>query len=342
MNRALVDRIVNAVLYEGYVLYPYRPAVKNQQRWTFGSLFPRAYCEANGGESSRMQTECIVCGDENTTLHANVRFLHLIDRVIDVVEPSGEIGGRFGRVESVRVGDCLCPSWQEAVERDAILPPLRLGNQAIQSAFTFAASSHVEPIQDSNTVARIERIQHTLTLAVHVSAQREAAGLFRITVQVENQTAIESVAISRTQALLRSLASMHAILGVEQGEFISLVDPPEEARSLAKRCTNIGVWPVLVGEPGQRDTMLASPIILYDYPQIAAESPGNLFDGTEIDEILSLRILTLSDDEKRQSANLDERVRALLTRTDSLDRKQLIGLHGTMRPLSQTPVEGQA
>jgi len=342
MNRALVDRIVNAVLYEGYVLYPYRPAVKNQQRWTFGSLFPRAYCEANGGESWRMQTECIVCGDENTTLHVNVRFLHLIDRVIDVLEPSGEIGGRFGRVESVRVGDYLYQSWQEAVERDAILPPLRVGNQAIKSAFTFAASAHIEPIRDSNTVARIERIQHALSLAAHVSAHRESDGLFRITVQVENQTAIESLAIARTQALLRSLASTHAILGVEQGEFISLVDPPEEARSLAERCTNIGVWPVLVGEPGQRDTMLASPIILYDYPQIAAESPGDLFDGTEVDEILSLRILTLSDDEKRRATSLDERVRALLTRTSSLDRKQLAGLHGTMRLLSQTQFEAPA
>ena len=49
---------------------------------------------------------------------------------------------------------------------------------------------------------------------------------------------------------------------------------------------------MLVGEEGERDTMLSSPIILYDYPQIAPESPGSLFDGTEIDEILSLRILT--------------------------------------------------
>ena len=46
MNQALVDRIVNAVLYEGYLLYPYRPSVKNRQRWTFGGLYPRSYCEA--------------------------------------------------------------------------------------------------------------------------------------------------------------------------------------------------------------------------------------------------------------------------------------------------------
>ena len=49
MNRALVDPIADAVLYEGYILYPYRPSVKNRQRWTFGGLYPEAYCQATGG-----------------------------------------------------------------------------------------------------------------------------------------------------------------------------------------------------------------------------------------------------------------------------------------------------
>jgi hydrogenase maturation protease len=79
--------------------------------------------------------------------------------------------------------------------------------------------------------------------------------------------------------------------------------------------------------------MLSSPIILYDYPQIAPESPGDLFDATEIDEILTLRILTLTDDEKRAMASLDERARALLERTESIAREQLMGLHGTIRGL---------
>ncbi len=50
MNRALVDQIASAVLYEGYILYPYRPSVKNRQRWTFGGLVPRAYSEAQGAD----------------------------------------------------------------------------------------------------------------------------------------------------------------------------------------------------------------------------------------------------------------------------------------------------
>jgi hypothetical protein len=87
----------------------------------------------------------------------------------------------------------------------------------------------------------------------------------------------------------------------------------------------------MVGETGGRDTMLASPIILYDYPELAPESPGDLFDATEIDEILTLRILTMTDDEKREMRGTDPRADALLARTEALAREELMRLHGTMR-----------
>ena len=106
--------------------------------------------------------------------------------------------------------------------------------------------------------------------------------------------------VTRDAALARSLVSAHTILEVRDGEFVSLIDPPEAYRDFASACQNVGTWPVLVGEEGQRDTMLSSPIILYDYPEIAPESPGDLFDGAEIDEILSLRIMTMTDEEKRE------------------------------------------
>jgi hydrogenase maturation protease len=87
----------------------------------------------------------------------------------------------------------------------------------------------------------------------------------------------------------------------------------------------------MVGEPGTADTVLVSPIILYDYPQVAPESPGDLFDATEIDEILTLRILTLTEEEKKQVAAVDDRARTLLERTEALSAEQLAGLHGTIR-----------
>jgi hypothetical protein len=130
---------------------------------------------------------------------------------------------------------------------------------------------------------------------------------------------------------LRALASTHALLSVRGGAFVSLLDPPAEWAAAAAACRNVGAWPVLVGEPGQRDTLLSAPIILYDYPQVAPESPGDFFDGTEIDEMLTLRIQTLTADEQRAMAAVDERARALLQRTAGLTGKQFLQLHGALR-----------
>jgi hydrogenase maturation protease len=160
-------------------------------------------------------------------------------------------------------------------------------------------------------------------------------------VRVVNHTPLDDAGgaggASRDDALLRSLVSTHTILVVRGGEFISLLDPPEVWREAAAACRNVGTWPVLVGEEGDHDTMLSSPIILYDYPQVAPESPGDLFDATEIDEILTLRILTLTDEEKRAAAAVDGRVRELLVRTETLAREELLGLHGTVRGLRPLP-----
>ena len=81
--------------------------------------------------------------------------------------------------------------------------------------------------------------------------------------------------------------------------------------------------------------MLSSPIILYDYPQIAPESPGSLFDGTEIDEILTLRIMTLTDDEKREMRNADDRARQILERTETLPAEQFMKMHGAMKGVNR-------
>jgi hypothetical protein len=80
--------------------------------------------------------------------------------------------------------------------------------------------------------------------------------------------------------------------------------------------------------------VLASPIILEDHPQLAPESAGELFDSTEIDEILSLRILTLTDEEKAEMRGADERARAILDRTESLTQDDFMRMHGTLRSVS--------
>jgi len=146
-------------------------------------------------------------------------------------------------------------------------------------------------------------------------------------------------AISREEALMQSLLSAHTILNVSGGEFISLLDPPTSLKEIVSGCNNVGAWPVMAGEEGQRDTMLSSPIILYDYPQIAPESPGDLFDGTEIDEILALRILTLTEEEKREMKHADEHARQILERTEAVPAEHFMKLHGVLRALR--PADGE-
>jgi hydrogenase maturation protease len=324
MNRPLVDQIADAVLYEGYLLYPYRPSVKNRHRWTFGGLYPRSYSEAHSGTDPCMsQTECLVQMNRRTRLGVRVRFLHLQLRRVegaahqpeDDLSPTGP------------------PTWQEAVEREVEIEERTLGQWSKRPGpYAFIELGH----REEGPAARgtVSRVQYAICGSVEVWADRVADSLAKVTVRVTNETPIPDDSLGdRDAALLRALASTHAILSVRRGEFVSMIDPPEPWKEIAAGCRNIGTWPVLVGEPGARDTMLSAPIILYDYPQIAPESPGDLFDATEIDEILTLRILTLTEEEKRAMIATDDRARALLERTESLAREQLMGLHGAIRGL---------
>jgi hydrogenase maturation protease len=184
------------------------------------------------------------------------------------------------------------------------------------------------------------RVQQPVTGGIEMTAQPAAQGLFKFVVRIENRTSLPNAKQrSRDEALLSGLISTHTVLGVAGGAFVSLIDPPSPWRAIAAACQNLGTWPVLVGEVGTRDTMLSSPITLYDYPQIAAESPGDLFDSTEIDEILTLRILTLTDSEKEAAAAVDERARELLHRTEMLAHEQVRAMHGVMRGLRTIPAE---
>jgi hypothetical protein len=300
MNPTPVEQIADAILYEGYILYPYRAsALKNGQRWNFGVLYPREYAAAQkGSDASVMQCECLArfAPDKAENVSVTVRFLQLVTR----------------------------DRWQEAIAREV--------QTDVAGTHPFLLEAR-EDCDDAGVVRRQEQIQGVIELKV----QPVREGWSRVSVRISNCGAFDVPQTDsaawpvREAALRRSLVSTHAILRVQVGEFASLLDPPEELRQLSAECSNIGLWPVLAGDAAQPDTMLASPIILYDYPQIAPESAGALFDGTEIDEILSLRILTLTDDEKREMRETDPKTRSLLERTEALDPEQWLQLHGVMR-----------
>jgi hydrogenase maturation protease len=346
-------KIAKAVLYEGYMLYPYRPSsVKNQQRWNFGVLVPQSYSEAQKGtEAWTMQTECLVEASSATQLEIRVRFLQLVARSVGELNnpiaelPLGE-APEFHLVSRLELAGRVYQPWQEAVEREVILPvcsPEALVESPISQSFTFPEGKEFEYLRDGEDriAAVIIRERRMLQAMLEIRSERLRDDLFKVSVRIRNRTPFSAAhQASREDALLSSLASTHTVLGVQNGKFISLLAPLEQLSALAASCKNEGTWPVLVGEEGQCDTVLSSPIILYDYPQIAPESAGDLFDGTEIDEILSLRIMTLTDEEKREMSQSDERARQMLERTETMPVEQLMKLHGVLRHLR--PVEPQS
>jgi len=294
MSLELVERIAKAVLYEGYILYPYRPSsVKNQRRFTFGVLVPPSYgALQSGAESSTMRTECLVSGCPQTTVDVRVRFLQVMPG-----------------------------TWQNAIEREVSSGECVLAdliNSPRQETVRFAAEG------------ADFQIEGTVTLTARLLEER----IYQLAVHIVNQTRLmDAENLSRDEIMPYSLAAVHTILEVRNGEFVSLLDPPDFLRAAAAECRNMGAWPVLAGEPDQRRWMLSSPIILYDYPQVAPESPGDLFDGTEIDEILTLRIMTLTDEEKAEIRNGDDHARRILERTETLPEEHLMKLHGVLRSL---------
>jgi hypothetical protein len=327
-----VRKIAEAVLYEGYMLWPYRrSATKNQQRWTFGGVHPRAYSEATGEDDPWiMQTQCLLRGDKESAIEVRVRFLHVVERRAAQKTAAGTL--EF--VDELRVGGERYLSWDEATEREVAVGRFKL-SELVESPkrveIDIPGGSEEEPLAEpaGGVVGALVRSWRAMCGAVEVEAEPLREGVFRVTVTITNTTPWGGE--DRESTLKQTFVSTHTALEAEGGEFVSLIDPPEELRGAAEGCKNLKTWPVLVGEEGERNMMLSAPIILYDYPRIAPESPGDLFDGTEIDQLLIFNVLTLTDEEKEEMRASDPRAREILERTESLSPGELMNLHGAIR-----------
>jgi hypothetical protein len=303
-----VRAIADAVLYEGYLLWPYRrSATKNQRRWTFGGVYPKAHSERHTDDRCTMLTECLLEGDA-AAVTVTARFLHVVKRqVLRDGEP----------VDELVAGGVRHLSWDEAVERELTLEAPGAAPIAI------AAGSAQEPLPGGAVV----RSWEALAGSVQARVEPVAGGVRRISVEISNTTPWQGQ--QREDALRRTFCSTHAVLRASGGRFISQTDPPERLRAAAQACRNEGAWPVLVDE--QDRTVLSSAIILEDHPRIAPESPGDLFDGGEIDQLLVLNILSLTDEEKAEMRDSDPRAREILERTEALSEDELMRLHGAIR-----------
>ena len=334
--------VADAVLYEGYVLYPYRASArKNQLRWQFGVLAPPAAAAA-GSERSSVLTEVIVDPGAAASLTVCVRFLQVQQRTLERATE-----GSFESTDHLDVDGTRLTPWEEAVEHQVELAPIALLpiTDASVELLIDLPGGHEHALVESQSGELVGRTRHRRQplrglVRVGVSWAAGRAALLQVSVAVENTSPWSAADAGRDEVMLRSLVGVHTMLAVADGAFVSLLDPPEFAADAVAGCHNDGTFPVLAGAGGAADLMLSSPIILYDHPAVAPESAGDFCDATEIDEILALRVLTLTPDEKAEARGTDPRAAAIVDRCDAMPPELWARLHGTIRTLQ--PAESPA
>ena len=336
--------IADAILYEGYILYPYRAsAVKNQHRWTFGGVFPQGVED----EISIVRTEILLRADAAARIEILVRFLQTQERQVRKVRMHASEGAVYERVAELDVEGQRYVTWDEAVEREITASDILLSEVVSRPRhirFGAPAQEAVETIcAPSGAVAgTVTRTCQAIEGLLEIFATELGDGVLRLGVAVTNTIKLpESGRLSRADAQTYAFMSTHALMHTSSGEFISILDPPAHLQAAAETCRNQATWPVLVGEERKRDKILSSPIILYDYPKVAPESKGPFFDGAEIDEMLALRVLTLTDDEKREMVAVDPRTKAMLERCEAMNGPDFASLHGALRPAENSRAEAR-
>ncbi|MEU9631093.1 hypothetical protein AB0D89_30405 [Streptomyces luteogriseus] len=331
--------VADAVLYEGYLLYPYRrSSTKNRVRWQFGVLFPRDWVEADGpvtpgvsgsADSWYQQTECLlrVRRPDSARVRVRVRYLQMQRKQVEEAgRPVESLHGDDGTVHL---------TFDEALPREceieAPLGELLRGGRTV--AVGAAAGEDVEHLPGG--AGRVVRSREEIRAETAITAERLSDGLCRIRVRTTNTAPAPAPRTLRDEALRRALIATHTLLGGEGVEFVSLIDPPAELAAPVRACRNEFTFPVLGGESGLTGSVvLSAPIILPDHPQVAPESPGDLHDAAEIDEILTLRTMLLTDEEKREARATDPRAAAILDRVDTMPQEVFERLHGAVRSLT--------
>ncbi|MFC9910838.1 hypothetical protein [Streptomyces sp. NPDC127197] len=353
-----LSAVAEAVLYEGYLLYPYRrSSSKNRVRWQFGVLFPRDWVEREGpvtpgisgsADSWYQQTECLLrVRQPEAVVRVRVRYLQVQHKQ---VEEAGR-DGRHRPVESLRMDDSTVHlTFDKAVPRETDLV-VRLEDLLRQeSAFPVGAPAGEEREELPGGAGRVVRRRATVRASTAVVAERLGDDVCRLRIRTENTGPAPDPRAVRDEALHGALIATHTLVGGDGVEFISLIDPPADLLGPARACHNAFTFPVLGGPPsedapgehtstGARDgacgpTLISSPIILPDNPQVAPESPGDLHDAAEIDEILTLRTLLLTDQEKREARATDPRAAQILDRVETMPPEVFARLHGTIRSLT--------
>ena len=314
--------VADAVLYEGYLLYPYRgTSSKNQSRWQFGVLGPPGAADAGLGENDTLAAQFLVDGAQAITLV--VRFLQLQHR-----RAEREFADMFVPVDELTTAGGSWLTWDEAVECEMSFGPLAFDDAAQRWTLpvTAPAGTDIERVDGGRLVRERQEVRGELT----VSTESDGA-LLRVSARLTNVVAAVDGRTRKDSVIARSMIGTHIIAEVVGGRFVSLLDPPPTAADAVSRCSQHRCFPVLAGPPGIQDMLLISPIILYDHPEVAEQSDTALYDCTEIDEILTLRVMTMTDEEKAQARATDPRAAQIIDQCDAMSPAAMARLHGVLR-----------
>jgi hypothetical protein len=314
--------VADAVLYEGYLLYPYRgTSSKNQSRWQFGVLSPPGASHAGLGEDDALAAQFLVDGAHAITMV--VRFLQLQHRRAE----RERADGGFDLVDELTTPSGSWLTWDEAVECEMSFGPLAFDDQPWTLPVVAPAEIEIEPVDGGRLVRERQEVRAVLTVA------HEPDGVLgRVSVRVSNVGAtVDRKIDGKDSVIARSMIGTHVIAEVVGGRFVSLLEPPPAAAGAVARCIQHRCFPVLAGPPGTHDVLLVSPIILYDHPEVAEQSNTALYDCTEIDEILTLRVMTMTDEEKAQARATDPRAAQIIDQCDAMSPEAMARLHGVLR-----------
>ena len=339
MTRA--RQVADAVLYEGYLLYPYRASSpKNQVRWQFGMLGPAGAAEAGAGEETSMSAEVVVEARPGATVDAYVRFLQVQSRVVQRRTSDG-----WEPVDELLVDGTRWIPFHEAVAREIPLLDLNVDDGSGSQPLDVQASAgeDIEELRENGQlVGRLVRTRWPLHGSVTLTSRPGSdPRLLVLGARVDNRAVWSPGEVAgwtaRDVAARYSFVGTHLLISAHGTSFVSLLDGPDWADADTSACVQHRCWPVMVADDDGVDAVLVSPIVLGDYPTIAPESAGDLFDATEIDEILTLRVMTMTEQEKADARGTDPRAAEILARCDAMSDDELVRLHGARRPTGNVP-----
>jgi hypothetical protein len=221
-------KVADAILYEGYLLYPYRQSSqKNKVRFQFGVLMPPAYRAIDDCEPSASQTECLIECADDAEIRILVRFLQLQRRSVYGISPET---GALHQVGTLYVDGSEFTGWDEAAEREQHLTASVAALLSRDRNLEFHAGSGetVEDLTDSQgrMAGRLVRQWDGIDGTISVHAERVAGPYqaLRLRVRVENHTVPGTELQRREDGLRHALIAAHSLIGVPGGTFLSMTD----------------------------------------------------------------------------------------------------------------------